>query len=518
MNTRLLGGGIAAVLLTAGAAHAAPLPQAPQFGSQQIITQQAQGLLDIEAVDIDGDGDMDVLAASPVNDRIALHRNNGNGTFTQIIIDNNLDFATSVLAADIDGDGDLDIVATSGSFSSSNARIVWYRRNANGTYSGQNMIMSGVVSAIDVEAGDIDGDGDLDLVLALNLFDQIGWFRNNGNGTFQSVISIDSGNADAVRDLHLADVDSDGDLDVMACNYNDNRVNWYRQNNNGSFSKLTFTTQTQGPRMVRTGDINGDGNLDVITTSVLDRKVAWYAGNGTATYGSQQVISTQDQDARGLEVADLDGDGDLDILTTSEVVNNVDFFLNNGTGSFGAQNVITTQANGANAVVAADIDGDGDLDVVSGSPDDNKVAWYTQLGSPSFGTNYCNAADNSTGVSGVISATGSLSIADNDLTLIATDLPDSQFGMFICSATQASIPVSAGILCVTGQIGRFNAPGQIQNSGQGGEIELSVDLTANWPVVGVINIAPGETWHFSTWFRDIGQTSNFTNGLSLTFQ
>ena len=101
---------------------------------------------------------------------------------------------------------------------------------------------------------------------------------------------------------------------------------------------------------------------------------------------------------------------------------------------------------------------------------------------------------------------------------IATDLPDSQFGMFICSATQASIPVSAGILCVTGQIGRFNAPGQIQNSGQGGEIELSVDLTANWPVVGVVNIAPGETWHFSTWFRDIGQVSNFTNGLSLTFQ
>jgi hypothetical protein len=140
-------------------------------------------------------------------------------------------------------------------------------------------------------------------------------------------------------------------------------------------------------------------------------------------------------------------------------------------------------------------------------------------GSGPIGTTYCSpATTNSSGVPGHIEAVGSLSIADNDLTLQASGLPTSQFGLFVTSATQASIPVSSGILCVGGSIGRFSGPGQIKNSGASGSFDLVVDLTANWPVVGVINIAPGETWNFSTWFRDVGSTSNFTDGISITFQ
>ena len=140
-------------------------------------------------------------------------------------------------------------------------------------------------------------------------------------------------------------------------------------------------------------------------------------------------------------------------------------------------------------------------------------------GSGPIGTTYCSpAATNSSGVPGHIEAVGSLAIADNDLTLQASGLPTSQFGLFVTSATQAAIPVSSGILCVGGSIGRFSGPGQIKNSGASGSFDLVVDLTANWPVVGVINIAPGETWNFSTWFRDVGSTSNFTDGISITFQ
>jgi hypothetical protein len=90
--------------------------------------------------------------------------------------------------------------------------------------------------------------------------------------------------------------------------------------------------------------------------------------------------------------------------------------------------------------------------------------------------------------------------------------------MFIVSANQGSATVSAGVLCLSGQIGRFSAPGQIQNSGPTGTFDLGIDLSANWPVVGVQNVNPGETWHFSTWYRDQGQVSNFTNGLSILFQ
>ena len=140
-------------------------------------------------------------------------------------------------------------------------------------------------------------------------------------------------------------------------------------------------------------------------------------------------------------------------------------------------------------------------------------------GSGPIGTTYCApAASNSSGVPGHIEAVGSESIGANDLTLQASGLPTSQFGLFVTSTTQAAIPVSSGILCVGGSIGRFSGPGQIKNSGTSGSFELTIDLTANWPVVGVINIAPGETWNFTTWFRDIGSTSNFTDGVSITFQ
>ena len=140
-------------------------------------------------------------------------------------------------------------------------------------------------------------------------------------------------------------------------------------------------------------------------------------------------------------------------------------------------------------------------------------------GSGPIGTTYCApAASNSSGVPGHIEAVGSESIGANDLTLQASGLPTSQFGLFVTSTTQAAIPVSSGILCVGGSIGRFSGPGQIKNSGTSGSFELTIDLTANWPVVGVINIAPGETWNFTTWFRDVGSTSNFTDGVSITFQ
>ena len=63
----------------------------------------------------------------------------------------------------------------------------------------------------------------------------------------------------------------------------------------------------------------------------------------------------------------------------------------------------------------------------------------------------------------------------------------------------------------------FNAPGQVLQSGPGGSFALLVDLTQNWPVVGVLTPAVGETWHFQAWFRDLGPTSNFTDALALTF-
>ncbi|MBL6722156.1 MAG: hypothetical protein ISQ08_12175 [Planctomycetes bacterium] len=139
-------------------------------------------------------------------------------------------------------------------------------------------------------------------------------------------------------------------------------------------------------------------------------------------------------------------------------------------------------------------------------------------GVQTLGTEYCSANANSTGVAGTITATGSDIVADNTLTLTANNLPQLQFGLFVTSPNQASIPVSSGILCVGGPIGRFTGPGQIKNSGAAGAFEITVPLQSQWPVAGVTSVVPGDTYNFTAWFRDIGAVSNFTNAVSITFQ
>ncbi|MDG2232677.1 MAG: hypothetical protein P8L16_02560, partial [Ilumatobacter sp.] len=135
---------------------------------------------------------------------------------------------------------------------------------------------------------------------------------------------------------------------------------------------------------------------------------------------------------------------------------------------------------------------------------------------PVAGVNYCAPVVNSTGFSGAISASGSSTVSLNFLTLNATSLPAGEFGFLLTSMTQDQVPVpalSAGFLCLGGQIGRFI--NQIVNSGPGGNFCVRADLTA-LPVTPAAAVMAGESWNFQYWYRD-GTTSNFTDGIEITF-
>jgi len=154
------------------------------------------------------------------------------------------------------------------------------------------------------------------------------------------------------------------------------------------------------------------------------------------------------------------------------------------------------------------------------------ASWATECGGGGgIGTNYCGpGVANSTGNPGVMSATGSAFVASNDLTLVASDLPNNAFGFFLTSTTQGMVMNpggSMGHLCLGGAIGRYVGPGQIQNSGGTGEISLLVDLNMHPTPNGLIMVNAGETWNFQAWHRDsVGgnAVSNFTDGLEITFQ
>jgi hypothetical protein len=139
-------------------------------------------------------------------------------------------------------------------------------------------------------------------------------------------------------------------------------------------------------------------------------------------------------------------------------------------------------------------------------------------------TSNCASNPNSTGAVADLSGMGSNLVASNDVLLTATSMPLNSFGYFVTSLTPGMVPNPAGsqgVLCLGGSIGRYVGPGQIMNSGGAGSIALQLDLTNTPQPTGSVAIASGETWHFQGWFRDAvggNATSNFTNGLTVTFQ
>jgi len=141
-----------------------------------------------------------------------------------------------------------------------------------------------------------------------------------------------------------------------------------------------------------------------------------------------------------------------------------------------------------------------------------------------IGTPYCAAVPNSSGQTARIRACGSETVAANDVTLTAFQMPPSTFGIFVVSTMQGFVQMpggSMGNLCLGGQIGRYTAPGQILDSGLLGRFSLAIDLSQTPTPSAFVAVQPGDTWHYSTWFRDtVGgvQTSNFTDGVSITYQ
>ena len=375
-----------------------------EFGPQQIITTSATDVMDAFPADMDGDGDIDILAAKPGNPffgggAAVLYRNNGNGSFTELTPFTNgpTTLVSNIVASDLDNDGDLDVVLGSSGTRSGGVRV--YRNNGSlrftRTFDNEN-----APYLWDIHLGDVNNDNRTDIIFGLGGdFDQIGIYFNSGNlynwgGLIPA--KTGTGTGDEPRNIHLADIDGDGDQDIMSANYLSNQISYYPNGSIGgagpSVVRLTSSSQTRGPRNVRTGDIDGDGILDFISTSVLDGKVAWYKGSGDGAFGSQKIIHTYSTRSsgggvsgndplgpRGLDVVDFDGDGDLDVFSTSEVGSTVCLHENKGGGSFAQAEIITNRANGVNLVTTIDMDGDGDLDVVSSSPGDNKIAWYETI-------------------------------------------------------------------------------------------------------------------------------------------
>ncbi|HZV70399.1 MAG TPA: T9SS type A sorting domain-containing protein [Saprospiraceae bacterium] len=352
---------------------------AQYFTTPVVLTQNiingSQGK--ITTADIDGDGLIDILASSAgVN--IYWFKNLGNDLFSseKIIYDAEI-FCEAAEAIDVDGDGDLDVI---GAFSFSN-EIDWIENIGGGQFGDSTLIASDLEPMDDMILVDLNHDGKRDIVFSTHdIIDRTGhvyWIRNNGGGQFSSKQTI-SYHSEEVKKLECADLNGDGWQDVIAASYWDFKLVWFENLKNGTFSDENFIRDVKDSVRnfcVFPADIDGDGDLDIVNGVQRNPLIRWYENNGDGIFISEHIISDVDG-AWDVAVVDFDFDGDNDLFTGFPGTEEVAYFENTGSGLFNEPVIVAEQISVLNDINFADLDQDRDIDVVASSTLDNRYLFF----------------------------------------------------------------------------------------------------------------------------------------------
>ena len=180
----------------------------------------------------------------------------------------------------------------------------------------------------------MDGDGDLDIVSTSRFDDTIAWYENDGNADPSWTAADIATSADGPFDVFVADMDGDGDMDIVSASYNDDTIAWYENdgNINPTWTAADIATNADGAYGVFVEDIDGDGDMDIVSASVLDSTVAWYENDGNVdpTWTAADLSVGFSENPNSVFVADMDGDGDMDIVSSSPVDDTISWYENVG--------------------------------------------------------------------------------------------------------------------------------------------------------------------------------------------
>jgi hypothetical protein len=321
--------------------------------------------------DYDADGDLDILMTGRRDNNFyaMIYRNNGNGTFT------NLNAALAPVAygnaawGDYDHDGDLDVLLAG--WDNTKDLLHVYKNVGNGNFVKLSQELK-ATGYMDAEWGDMDNDGDLDIVVSgfeNNTTPVVYLYANNKNDSFTfAPLSLTTPVYDG--SVSVGDSDNDGDLDLLLTGRRESAVHTLLYRNDGnlrfSLSNATFRGVHSSGSSTKFGDHDNDGDLDI---AVMGNDLAGnyytmiYRNDGNNSF-SQFGAGLANQRDGNMAWGDYDNDGDLDLLVSGfdGFNDHVKLYRNDGNGRYTRVSDNFVEAIGA--CQWGDYDNDGDLDVL----------------------------------------------------------------------------------------------------------------------------------------------------------
>jgi hypothetical protein len=286
-----------------------------------------------------------------------------------VFLEDGAETTANASLGDLDGDGDLDIVLAKGRHWPLVDLVLL--NDGRGGFDDRHPLGTAAERTYTAALADLDGDGDLDLAVGNDRPDEKRVYFNDGRGRFQPAGTFGRSTW-ATRNVTLADLDGDRRPDIIVANRGGPEnlsENYVCLNDGGGRFPSCDVLSTESATTIAAADIDGDGTIDLIVPHRDRGQSYMFSNDGKGRFRAKRPVGPPDAATRAVAVGDLTGNGYPDLIMGDAARGGALVYPNQGGGTFSDPIAVGGEGDDVYSIAVADLDGDGTMDVVLGNDD-----------------------------------------------------------------------------------------------------------------------------------------------------